>query len=157
MPIMGSFNLYHRHYLQHCHTRILLQTFKCENITSKPAVFVCPCSLLLLRGPWTVTGRSVDFNLLVEDMTTSLPAKCFHNRAQVRTGNHQRTVNVFYKWATVGVQGLASAGVWKWHKLPLQLSSELFFISSLWAADCQELFCDRVGCEMLSQFQPAHV
>lgn len=83
------------------------------NITYKPTANVRLCSQLLLRCPRTVTGRSVDFNLLGEDMTASLPAKYFHNHAQVRTGNHQRTVSVFlyHKCATVGVQGLAVAGV----------------------------------------------
>ena len=87
------------------------------------------------------TGRSVDFNLLQEEVTTSPFAKYFHNRGQVRTGNHQRTVSVFvyHKWAT--------DGLWlgKWC---VNMAWSSTFFCSLWADDCQEVFCDNVGCRM---------
>lgn len=78
-------------------------------------------------GPQKLTGRSVDFNFLQEEMTTLPSAKYFHNPGQVRTANHQRIVGMFVSYVSnCRCPGLSLNEVWKWHKSPT-----LIFVSSI--------------------------
>lgn len=94
----------------------------------------------------TVTGISVDFNLLREEVTTSPSAKYFHTHGQVRARNRQRTASVF----AYRMQGLALIGEMMCDNR--MNCHELHF----WADDCQEIFRDDVGRNVRFEDGAAH-